>query len=74
MPKSLQRHQQKFTVDDYYSASLPEKIELWHGVIGPYSDDGKRSLLANWGADEIIRLTGPEIWWEALAAGEHEVS
>ena len=29
---------------------------------------GKLTLLANWGADEIIRLTGPAIWREALAA------
>jgi hypothetical protein len=70
MAKSLQRQPQKFTVQDYYAADLPEKIELWHGVIGPYSDDGKRSLLANWGADEIIRLTGLEVWREALDALE----
>jgi hypothetical protein len=43
-------------------------MELWDGEIGPYSDAGKQTLLANWGADEIIRLTGPEIWREALAA------
>ena len=70
MPKQLTRAPQPLTVDEYFSegAGLPEKIELWDGKVGPYSDDGKRTMLANWGADEIIRLTGPEIWREALAA------
>lgn len=70
MPKTLTRAPQRLTVDEYFSedAGLPEKIELWDGVIGPYSDAGKQTMLANWGADEIIRLTGPEIWREALAA------
>jgi hypothetical protein len=70
MPKQLTRAPQRFTVDEYFSedAGLPEKMELWDGEIGPYSDAGKQTLLANWGADEIIRLTGPEIWREALAA------
>ena len=54
---------------------LPERVEFAYGEIGPYSDEGKRTLLANWGADEVIRLTGPEIWREALAAlGERIVA
>ena len=70
MPKKLLREPQKFTVDEFFSEDpgLPEKIELWAGEIGPYSDAGKQTMLANWGADEIIRLTGPEIWRDALAA------
>ena len=72
MPKALQRKPQRFTVDEMFAADtgLPEKVELWNGIIGPYSDNGKRSLLANWGADEIVKLTGPDIWREALAALE----
>jgi hypothetical protein len=70
MPKTLRREPQKFTVAECCSedAGLPEKLELWNGVIGPFSDRGKLSLLANWGADDVVRLTGPEIWREAIAA------
>lgn len=61
-----------FTVDEFLSdeVDLPEKMELVDGVIGPYSKRGKLALLANWGADAIVRLTGPEIWREALAAAD----
>ena len=70
MPKSVTRKPQKFTVDEYLSedTGLPEKIELWDGEIGPYSDAGMLSMLANWGADRIIAATGPDVWREALAA------
>ncbi|MEQ1695950.1 MAG: hypothetical protein ABL901_08935 [Hyphomicrobiaceae bacterium] len=70
MPKQLHRARQAFTVKAFLSgeADLPEKVELVNGEIGPYSDAAKLSLLANWGADEIIRLTGPQIWHDALAA------
>jgi len=70
MPKQVRREAQPFNSRDFTSgeADLPEKVEVIHGVIGPYSDAGKLTMLANWGADEIIRLTGPEIWREALAA------
>ena len=72
MPKTLTRAPQRFTVDEFLSedADLPHKMELINGVIGPYSDAGKLTLLANWGADKIVALTGPEIWREALAALE----
>jgi hypothetical protein len=61
---------QKFTKSDHYAAlpGLPERVEFADGEIGPYSDKGKLTLLANWGADEVIRLTGREVWREALAA------
>jgi hypothetical protein len=70
MPKSVLREPQLVTPREYLSdeAGLPEKVELVRGVIGPYSDAGKRTLLANWGADDILRLTGPDVWREALAA------
>ena len=70
MPKTVERKPQKFTVDEFLSddAGLPEKMELFNGVIGPFSDSGKLTLLANWGADKVIALTGPDIWREVLAA------
>jgi hypothetical protein len=68
VPKMIRREAQLVSKAEFFSAELglPEKVELDHGVIGPYSDAGKLTLLANWGADDIIRLTGPEIWREAL--------
>lgn len=70
MPKALKRKPQKFSVDEFLSdeVDLPRKMELIEGVIGPFSDKAKRALLANWGADRIVKLTGPEIWLEAIAA------
>ena len=70
MPQAVRRDPQPVTAKEFLSdaSGLPEKVELVKGVIGPYSDAGKLTLLANWGADDIIRLTGPEIWQEALAA------
>jgi hypothetical protein len=70
MPKMLLRPPQPATKAEFFSpeAGLPERVEFVNGVIGPYSDAGKMTMLANWGADEIIRLTGPEIWRAALAA------
>jgi hypothetical protein len=64
------REPRKYTKADYFASvhDLPERVEFAYGEIGPYSDEGKRILLANWGVDEVIRLTGPEIWREALAA------
>ena len=70
MPKALTRKAQKFTVDEFLSneADMPDRMELVEGVIGPFSDKAKLALLANWGADRIVRLTGPEIWREAIEA------
>ena len=70
MPKTLRRKPQRYTVDEVFSedAGLPEKLELIDGVIGPFSNRGKLTLLANWGADRIIALTEREVWLEALAA------
>src|SRR5262249_25064937 len=51
MPKTVQRKPQKVTVDellDYEETGMPEKMELIGGVIGPFSDRGKLTLLANW--------------------------
>jgi hypothetical protein len=72
MPKPLTRQPRKFTVDEYFSddTDLPEKMELHDGVIGPFSDKAKLALLANWGADKIVALTGPAIWREAIEALE----
>ena len=69
MSKAVERKPQGFTVDEFLSddADLPHKMELIDGVIGPFSDQGKLTLLANWGVDEVIRLTGPEVWRQALA-------
>lgn len=49
---------------------LPEKTELRDGMIGPFRDEGKLALLSNWGADDIVRLTGPGIWRAAIEAYE----
>ena len=70
MLKTVKREPQPFTVDEYFADDngLPEKMELWDGMIGPYRDAGILSLLANWGADKVIEVTGPKIWREALAA------
>lgn len=70
MSKRVRREPQKFTVQEFLfgDVGLLEKVELVNGEIGPYSDAGKLTLLANWGADEIIRLTGPQLWRETLAA------
>jgi hypothetical protein len=70
MSFKVRREAHKFTKADYFTAlpSLPERVEFAYGEIGPYSDEGKRTLLANWGADEVIRLTGPDVWQQALAA------
>lgn len=69
MSKLVRCEPQPVTADEFLSdgSGLPEKIELVQGVIGPYSDAGKLTLLANWGADDVMRLTGPEIWRAALA-------
>lgn len=70
MLRTIRREPQPIDVDEYFSedADLPEKLELVDGMVGPFSDAGKRTMLANWGADEIIRLTGPDVWRAALAA------
>jgi hypothetical protein len=70
MRKVLTRRSQKFTITEYFSdeVDLPSKIELIDGVIGPFSDDAKLALLRNWGADTVIRLTGPDIWLKTIAA------
>lgn len=72
MPKILQRRAQKFTVDEFLSddVDLPRKMELIDGVFGPFSDKAKLALLTNWGADKIVKLTGPEIWREVLVSGD----
>ena len=72
MPKAVQRKPQRFTVDEMFEpeTDLPEKMELHSGVIGPFSDKAVVALLANWGADRVVRLTGPDIWREAIAARE----
>ncbi len=63
MPKSVKREPQPCTIDDCLAQDngLPEKIELWDGMIGPYEDAGLQTLLANWGVDRVIAVTGPEI-------------
>ncbi len=70
MPKTLSRAPQQFTVDEYFSPAtdLPMKFELVDGEIGPFSDAAKLALLANWGSDKIVSLTGPDIWLETIAA------
>jgi hypothetical protein len=70
MPKTVRRKPQTCTADQFLSedTGLPHKLELVDGEIGPFPDAGKLTLLASWGADEIVRLTGPEVWQEALAA------
>ncbi len=70
MLKPVSRSPQQFTVDEYFSplTDLPEKIELIDGEIGPYSDAAKLALLANWGADKIVALTGTDLWLETIAA------
>ena len=75
MSKSVKRQPQKFSADEFLRGDLglPEKTELVKGMIGLFSDEGMRTLLANWGVDKIIEVTGPGIWREALAAQERSV-
>ena len=74
MSIAVGRPGREFTFDEYLSreVGLPRKLELVDGVIGPFSDAAKRALLANWGTDAILRLTGTAIWREALDAYEHK--
>ena len=61
MTKRVLRQPQIFAVDEYLSddAGLPEKMELWDGMIGPYSDDGIQTMLANWGGRQGDPSHGP---------------
>lgn len=71
MTISVERQPRRFTVDEFLSAAqtgFPERLELVEGRIGPFGDPARLALLANWGVDAIIELTGPEIWRLALAA------
>ena len=70
MPRLLKREPQQFTVDEYFSpdTDLPETMELCDDEIGPLSDAAKLAGLANLGDVAIVRLTGPEVWHEALRA------
>jgi hypothetical protein len=72
MSVTVRRSRRSFTVDECLSreVDLPDKLERVDGEIGPFSDTAKPALLANWGADAVLRLTGPKIWREALAAFE----
>ena len=74
MQMKLDGKARQFKVDQYFSddVNLPRKLELVDGEIGPFSEKAKLALLANWGADEILRLTGSEIWHEAIKAFERE--
>jgi hypothetical protein len=69
MPNVLRRPQ-SVTKAAFLSpeSGLPEKIEYVRGEIGPFDDRGIATLLANWGADRVIAVTGPEVWREALSA------
>jgi hypothetical protein len=66
--KPLPRKPRKYTVDEFFEAGLPRKMELIYGEIGPFSDDARHALLANWGTDAIVRLTGAEVWRKAIGA------
>ena len=69
MPSELKREPQLLTKEEFLRADeLRGRVEFVRGVVGPCSDSGKLTLLANWGADEIIRLTGAEVWRDALRA------
>ena len=68
MRKPLSRKPRQFTVDEYFAADLPRKLELIDGEIGPFGDDARHALLANWGTDAIIALTGADVWRKALGA------
>ena len=72
MTRKVAREPQPVTTKEFLSRDLglPERVELVRGVIGPYSDEGKLTLLANWGAADIVRLTGSEVWLKAIAACE----
>ena len=74
--KIVARKPQTFTVDECFSpaTNLPEKLELIDGEIGPFSDAAKMAILANWGSDKIVVLTGPDVWGEEIAALLAELS
>ena len=70
MTIKIGRQPLRFTFDEYLSddVDLPSKLELVDGIIGLFSDRAKKALLANWGADKILTLTGADIWREVLEA------
>jgi hypothetical protein len=72
VPRTVEREPQSVSKADFLTEAggLPRPVEFVCGVVGPYSDTGKQTLLSNWGADDIMRLTGPEVWRAALAAYE----
>jgi len=74
MAKTLDRSPRKFDFDEFLSTKvdLPHKLELIDGIIGPFSNRAKLALLANWGTDAIIKLTGPDVWIEALEAAKRK--
>lgn len=74
--KQVQRKPQPITVDEFFDPEngLPEKTELVKGMIGPFTDAGICTLVANWGADRVIKATGAEIWREALDASSQNKS
>ena len=59
-----------FTKDEFLRARamLPERLEFVRGDIGPFSDEAVRMLIANWGADRIVAITGSEVWRQAAEA------
>jgi hypothetical protein len=68
MRKPLLRKPRKYTVDEYFAADPPRKMELIDGEIGPCSDDARLALLANWGVDASLELTGADVWRKAIGA------
>ena len=72
MGRKVERQPQPVSAKEFLSDEngLPEKMELVRGQIGPFTDQGIVTLIANWGADRVIAATGPDIWREALVAGD----
>ncbi len=74
--KPVLRASQPITKDEFLGGEngLPRKVEWVRGMVGPFSDEGIRTLVANWGADRVIAATGAQIWREALESVEKDKS
>jgi hypothetical protein len=79
MRRAVQREPQDNSKEEFrYAAEIPHRLEFVRGVIGPFPDAARLVLLANWGADDIIRLTGTTCgnrrWPHALQCQRHDGS
>ena len=65
----LQREPQAISKSEFLDEQLGlnGRFEWVRGVVGPMPDQTKLALLVNWGVEDIVRITGPDIWRDFLA-------